>query len=203
MFTDLLPGKETLSFWLLHYGSFAIFGVMALGIIALPVPEETLMVIAGIFMSKGQLNIPLTVLACYAGSMAGITMSYFLGRTAGTFFIKKYGRWVGISESKLHYAHNWFSRYGKWSLFFGYFIPGVRHLTGLTAGMTHLKYKQFALFAYLGAIIWVSTFLSVGYFLHSYWRCIFLTVEARLEQIILLLIFILLCYFFFHKMKKK
>ena len=76
---------ETTSFfslWLTKYGSFALFLMLSLGILALPIPEETLMVIAGVLMHKGQLNIPLTVLFSYAGTICGITMSYALGRTA-------------------------------------------------------------------------------------------------------------------------
>lgn len=200
---DFLPDKELLSFWLLHYGSFAIFGMMALGIIALPVPEETLMVLAGVLMSKGKLNIPLTIASCYLGSICGISVSYTLGRTAGAYVIKKYGSWVGITEKRIEAAHNWFTRFGKWTLFFGYFIPGVRHFSGLVAGLTNLKYKHFAIFAYSGAIIWVTTFLSIGFFLHTYWRAIFMTIESSIEEIVILLIFTLICAFFFYNLKKK
>lgn len=154
--------------YLAVYGSITLFVLLALGIIALPVPEETLMVFAGVLMSAGKLNIPYTVLAALGGSLCGITVSYLIGRTAGSYLIHEYGKWMGLTEAKLQAAHNWVEHYGKWSLFAGYFIPGVRHLTGVIAGTTGLDARQFMLFAYTGGFFWVMTFLSVGYFFGDY-----------------------------------
>lgn len=165
---EALPETDVLTWWLLNYGSFILFVMLSLGILALPIPEETLMVMAGILMHQGKLNIPLTVFFAYAGTICGISTSYLVGRTAGSFLTKKYGRWVGITEERLEKAHQWFERLGKWLLCIGYFIPGVRHLTGLSAGTTYMKFSHFALYAYSGAIFWVTLFLSLGYFLGSY-----------------------------------
>lgn len=161
---DSVLSHETLTYWLLHYGSITLFILLALGIVAFPIPEETLMVFTGILMSSGKLPIPPTILAALGGSLCGITISYLLGRTAGSFMIHKYGSWMGITEERLQKTHAWFEHYGKWSLFVGYFIPGVRHFTGLVAGTTALSFDQFMLFAYTGGFFWVTTFLSLGYF---------------------------------------
>jgi membrane protein DedA with SNARE-associated domain len=96
-FMEHLPDIDTLSLWLNEYGSITLFVLLALGIVALPVPEETLMVIAGILMRKGELQIPGTMLAAYLGSMVGITGSYIIGRTAGKFLVHKYGSWLGLT----------------------------------------------------------------------------------------------------------
>lgn len=161
---DFLPDLDQLSQWIVNYGSIALFILLALGIIALPVPEETLMMVTGLLIARGELKPLETMLAALLGSMTGITTSYLIGRTAGTFFLTKYGKWIGITESRMQKAHNWFEHYGKWTLLIGYFIPGVRHFTGIIAGVTTLEFKQFALFAYTGALLWVSLFLSIGYF---------------------------------------
>ena len=170
---ELLSENSTLSLWLLHYGSFALFGLLAVGIIAVPVPEETLMVLAGVLMSQGNLSVVATPLAAFLGSVCGISVSYWLGRTAGHNFLHRYGKWVGLTEKRLKKAHNWFERFGTWTLLIGYFIPGLRHFTGFSAGSTDLELNRFALFAYSGALLWVSTFLSVGYFFGDYWVAFF------------------------------
>jgi membrane protein DedA with SNARE-associated domain len=188
-----LTNHEALSMWLTHYGSFVLFFLLVLGIIALPVPEETLMVLSGILMSKGHLNIPFTILAAYAGSIAGITTSYWLGRTGGVYLLKKYEAWHGITEKHFDRV----KRYGKWALLIGYFIPGVRHLTGFSFGMTNLDFKQFAIFAYTGAVIWVTTFLSIGYFVGELPPSIFENIEIRGDEVILGLIFLFALYFFY------
>ena len=160
---------ETFAYWILDYGSIALFFLLALGIVALPIPDETLMVVSGVLIHQGHLYAIPTLIAAYTGSMCGITLSYLLGRTAGQYVLKKYGRWVGINQQNLQKAHDWYEYMGKWTLTFGYFIPGVRHVTGIFAGMTELEYPKFALFAYSGAFIWASVFLAIGYFFGPYW----------------------------------
>jgi membrane protein DedA with SNARE-associated domain len=166
---EFFAENSTFSLWLLQYGSFALFGLLAVGIIAMPVPEETLMILAGLLMSQGKLSLTLTPIAALTGSMLGITLSYVLGRTAGMYFVHRFGKWVGLTEKRLQKAHDWFEKFGIYTLVIGYFIPGIRHFTGFSAGTTNVEFDRFALFAYLGAFLWVSTFLSLGYFFSDYW----------------------------------
>lgn len=159
--------------WLLHYGPYAIFTFLVLGIVLLPIPEETLLVLSGVLMNHGKLHFLSTIVAAFIGSMCGITISYLIGRLASDFFINKVGRWVGITKKHIDKAYAWYGRYGKWTLMIGYFIPGVRHLSGFSAGMTKLEFQNFALFAYTGACVWVSLFLFIGYFFGNYWLSIY------------------------------
>lgn len=197
---------DTMSFWLVNYGSITLFILLALGIIALPVPEETLLTITGVLIYKGLLSIPITVLAALAGSMCGITVSYLIGKNIGSHFLHKYGQRIGVTEKRLEEAHQWFEKYGKWSLFVGYFIPGVRHFTGLSAGATELEYKHFAMFAYTGALLWVSTFLSIGYFFGDYWMSVLNFLEESLFNFVLgaaLIVLLFLLYQYLKSIKRK
>lgn len=156
--------SEEWTYWLLNYGAVVLFFLLALGIVALPIPDETLLVFSGVLMSQGSFDIPVTIVAAIAGSVCGITLSYVAGRTGGIYLVHRYGSSVGITPERLQRVHEWFERYGKWTLTIGYYIPGVRHFTGISAGISGLEYSQFALFAYSGACLWVATFLSLGYF---------------------------------------
>jgi len=160
----IMPLPDSFLPWLTQYGGFALFALLALGIFGLPIPDETIMVLAGYLIFKGQLNGYGTIFACLIGSLCGITLSYLLGRVAASYIARKIGHWIGITEERLARVRHWFERIGKWTLAFGYFVPGVRHFTGYVAGATQLDYKFFALYAYSGAVIWVATFLSLGYF---------------------------------------
>lgn len=195
---ECLLENEYLSAWLLQYGSFALFSLLVVGIIALPVPEETLMVVTGILMGQGKLNIPVTVFAAYAGSICGITISYLLGKTLGYYFVHRYGSWVGLTEKKLAKAHLWFERVGKWALVIGYFIPGVRHFTGFSVGTTKMQYGKFALFAYTGALLWVSTFLSLGYFYSDQCITIFDSIKIGGEALIVAIFVLFSLYMLYH-----
>lgn len=196
---DFLPDYEALTEWLLHYGPFSLFVLLALGVVALPVPDETLMVLSGILMRNGDLPILSTLIASYAGSLSGITLSYLMGRMAGAWILQKYGKYVGLTEEKLQKVHNWFAHYGKWTLAFGYFLPGIRHLTGFAAGISLLEYPTFALFAYFGAVIWVTVFLSLGFFLGPYWIHIIAIGEQLSDYTAFILILGALLLFFLWK----
>jgi len=202
---DFAPTQDIFSIWLMQYGSFALFLLLAAGIIALPVPEETLMVFAGILMHKGSLPIVPTILAAFLGALSGISISYLIGRTAGHFLVTKYGSWVGLTQKRFQKAHDWFEKFGKWALLIGYFIPGVRHLTGISAGTSGFSYRHFAQYAYLGGVLWVSTFLSIGYFFGKQWLFLYEKIEIDSDLIMVVLIVLIPCVvgYFYTKLRKK
>ena len=158
--------------WIAQYGYLAIFSLLVLGIVGLPVPDETLLTFTGYLVFRGNLSLPLAFLSAFAGSACGITLSYTLGRFFGLVVVHRYGRYLRITEEHVDKAHAWFRRAGHWSLTIGYFIPGVRHLTAYAAGMSELEYPTFALFAYAGAAIWASTFIGLGYLLGERWQAV-------------------------------
>jgi membrane protein DedA with SNARE-associated domain len=162
------------------YGYPGLFMMLMLGIIGLPIPDETLMVFAGYLIWKGTLQPIPTLLATFAGSAAGITVSYILGRTLGLGAVHRFGKYLHVTEARLDKVHRWFDRTGHWALVVGYFIAGVRHLTAILAGTSKMSYRSFALFAYGGALLWASFFLSLGYLVGENWRQISELVERYL-----------------------
>jgi membrane protein DedA with SNARE-associated domain len=187
---DMLP--EIFNVWLLNYGSFALFCLLALGIVALPIPEETLLVFSGFLISQGTLSPIPTATAAYFGSILGITGSYLIGLTGGLYVVKKYGRYIGLNEEKMVKVHNWFEHYGKWVLVIGYFIPGVRHFTGIFAGVSTMEYHHFALYAFSGAFLWVCIFLSLGYFFGNLHQVAFELIERNVDILMYGAIFLVL-----------
>jgi membrane protein DedA with SNARE-associated domain len=171
-----------------QYGYVAIFFLLVLGIIGLPIPDETMLTFSGYLIYSGHLNLVATLLTAFAGSMCGITGSYLIGRTGGLYVIHKYGRYIHVTEERIEYVHRWFDRAGHWALFVGYFIPGVRHFTAIVAGTSKLEFPKFALFAYSGALVWVSAFLSLGYFLGEQWSRLGEEIRSRGEIIGLILV---------------
>jgi membrane protein DedA with SNARE-associated domain len=161
---------ETVFAWISQYGYAALFGMLMFGFIGLPVPDETILVFCGYLIWAGHMRAPLAFACGFAGSACGISLSYTLGRTVGNRVVTRYGRYIRVTQQDIDRVHRWFRRTGEWLLTIGYFIPGVRHMTALTAGMSKLEYPVFALFAYSGAALWVATFLSIGYFVGDKWK---------------------------------
>jgi membrane protein DedA with SNARE-associated domain len=67
-------------------------------------------------------------------------------------------------------VRRWFDRFGRWSLTFGYFVPGLRHAVAILAAGVGVSFPEFALFAYLGALAWVSSYVLVGFVLGEDWH---------------------------------
>jgi len=144
--------------------------LLVFGIVGLPVPDEWLLTFSGYLVFRRTLHFLPTFGAAFSGSACGITVSYTLGRIFDTYVLVKYGSYVHITPERLARVHSWFERRGRWTLLIGYFIPGVRHLTGYVAGASELSFSNFALFAYTGAFFWAGIFITLGYFLGEQWN---------------------------------
>lgn len=153
-----------------HYGYFGLFGLLFLGIVGLPLPDETLLTFVGMLINRGHMSYLPAFLAAFLGSAIGITLSYLLGRFLGRSAVQRLGRFLHLTEDRLEKVERYMERYGRFALFFGYFVPGLRHVTALTAGFGQMNFRIFAPFAYGGALVWVLTFLSLGQAVGHQWR---------------------------------
>ena len=151
-----------------------------LGIVGLPVPDETMLVLCGYLISRSRLHPVHAFVAAFTGSASGISVSYLIGRSAGGRVIHRYGRYLHLTQKRMDQVHELFRHIGHWSLTIGYFVPGVRHVTAIVAGSSELEYRQFALYAYTGAVLWVTTFLSLGYYLGDRWMPVLRIVHRNL-----------------------
>jgi len=156
--------------WVAAHGYWALYLLLALGVVGLPIPDETLLVFIGYLISRGTLNPVGAFAAAVAGAWTGISGSYLIGRTLGVGAVHRYGKYIHFTEDRLAYVHRWFDRIGHWMLVVGYYIIGVRHFTAVVAGMSKLEYPTFIAYAWTGAALWVTTFLTLGYFLGENWQ---------------------------------
>lgn len=154
---------------LLHYKYIGIFSLFMFGLIGLPVPDEVLLTLIGILVTEKKLALIPSALTSYAGSVTGMSFSYWIGRALTKTLVKRFGRWFGITPERLGKAHTWFERYGKWTISASYFIPGLRHVIAYFSGFSRLSYPRFLLFAIIGAGFWITLFLSLGLLLGRDW----------------------------------
>lgn len=166
--------------WIKTYGYLGVFASQMLGMFGLPIPDETILGFIGFLISKKYFHPLPTLLTAFLGSICGITLNYLVGRTLGLPLLEKYGKYLHITPERLALAHQWFEKYGKWSLFGGYFLPGVRHLAAFSAGVSGLEYRHFAAFAYSGGFLFVATFLTVGYMVGEEWHTVMSVVQSYL-----------------------
>ena len=156
--------------WITHYGYVALFLFLFLGIIGLPVPDETLLLFAGYLSFNGDLRLEPTLVTAFLGSACGISVSYAIGRFIGPTAIGKCAALLHIYPDQLALTSRWVERWGKYVLLVAYFIPGIRHLAALVVGASLLPAPVFVRFAYTGALLWSGTFIGLGYVMGEEWR---------------------------------
>lgn len=156
--------------YITQYGYLGIYVILGTSILGLPIPDEFLMTFVGFLSFSGQLNPVLAIFSAATGSMTGITIAYFLGRFFEANVLAFLEKHAG--GERLEKVLKWYRLHGGKLLTVGYFIPGVRHLSGYIAGLSHLRYRDFAFFAYLGALLWTSLFIVLGRVLGSRWATI-------------------------------
>lgn len=187
--------------WVSTYGYGALFVLLMLGIVGLPIPDETLLVFCGYLISRGTLNPTLTLVTAVLGSWCGISLSYWIGRTLGLGVVHRFGRYLHVDQQRLDRVHRWFEHSGHWALFGGYYIAGVRHLTAIIAGASKLTFGYFVLFAWSGGLCWAAAFLTLGYFIGEDWRRVAELVHRDLLYGSLAVIAVVLLYLLVRKLR--
>jgi membrane protein DedA with SNARE-associated domain len=169
--------------WVIEHGYPALFGLLALGIVGAPVPDETLLVLAGAMVARGQLHPVYTLAAAFGGSITGITISYGIGRVASRWLLAGGSHWRERISVGIVRGGDWFRIHGPIALLAGYFLPGVRHLAGIVAGTSRLPYRTFSVYAYGGALLWTLTFLTIGWFAGEEWERVTGMVRSHLRVV--------------------
>lgn len=150
---------------IVQYGYIALYGLLALGIVGLPVPDEILMTTVGSLTAGDEplLAYSTSFIVSFSGAMSGMLVSYFLGKKVGKPFLYKFGKWVKLTPERLTVAECWFKKYGLWTVAFGYYVPGIRHFTCYLAGVSNVSFWRYVLYAGSGAMVWCASFLTLGH----------------------------------------
>jgi membrane protein DedA with SNARE-associated domain len=188
------------------YGYFTLYIIYFLGILGLPLAEETVMTFVGTLTGpQGPLTFGLTFFCVYTGTMTGMLISYFIGRKLGRPIIFHFGKWVKLTPKRIQVAEKWFNRYGTWAIFFGYYLPGVRQFNCYFAGATNVPFLRYLITSGLGAVLWVSTFLTLGHFIGRNFKQILEVIHSYMVIGLILFgvaIVIAISIYFWRKRKK-
>lgn len=161
--------EHYLAGWIIQYGYFGVFAALSLGIVGLPIPDEVLLTYVGYHVYQGNLIYMFALISAFMGATTGITISYVIGSKLGLPFLHKFGPKIHITNERIERTQTLFKKYGSFLLFFGYFLPGVRHLTAYVAGISNLSFRRFILLAYSGALVWSTGFILLGHLLGERW----------------------------------
>ncbi len=148
-------------------GATGVFLLMLLENVFPPIPSELVLPLAGYLAAKGDSSLALMVLAGTAGSVAGATIWYWIGRLVGierlARIAERHGRWLTLTPSEVRHAAEWFDRHGRWTVLVGRMIPGVRSLISVPAGMARMPLPPFLILTSVGSLAWSAGLAVAGY----------------------------------------
>jgi membrane protein DedA with SNARE-associated domain len=167
MFKVLIHWYKALIAWYmaaLKTGGYPLIVLlMAMESSVVPLPSEVVIPPAAhLAHTQGHLSVLGIVVAGTVGSWLGATVMYWAARMGGRPLMLRYGRFVGITPSKVEGAERWASHYGSMGIFISRLLPIVRHLIGIPAGVVRMSYKAFSLFTILGSGLWCGVLCYVG-----------------------------------------
>lgn len=165
-------------------------------------PGDSLLVTAGIFASRGQLDITLLVALLIGATLLGDSIGYLIGYKLGPKIFKKEKSFFFRKDYILK-TKNFYDKYGGMTIVVARFMPIIRTFAATVAGVGQMKYSKFLMYDVIGGVSWVLSMTFAGYFLGQ----LFPGVVKRLELVIIIVVFVSLLpaiiKFISHKMKKK
>ena len=161
---DLLRGL------LAHYGYRAVAGALLLENAGLPVPGETVLLLASLLaFSEHRLQLPYIILVGIVAATVGDNIGFAIGFYGGRPLLERYRKTLRIRPATIARGEDLFRRYGAATIFVARFIAGMRVIAGPLAGVLRMDWRKFAIFNFLGAVLWVTTISSAGFLFGKHW----------------------------------
>ena len=181
-------------------GYAGVFFLMILGSSALPIGGEIVMPFAGYLVWKGQMDFWLVIVASTLGNLAGSLISYTVGLKLGWAFIFKYCKYVLLSKKRIFLAERWFEKYGGIAVFVGRFLPIIRTVISLPAGIAKMDLKKFVVYTFVGSLIWCLALTYAGILLGNSWENVYKFGHYIDAAVVIGAVFLIAWYFL--KMRK-
>ena len=169
-----------------HYGYWAVGGALLLENTGLPVPGETILLLASFLAySRDELQLAYIILIGVCAATIGDNLGFAIGYRGGRPLLDRYRTTFRIREHHIARGERLFEQYGALTIFFARFIFGLRVVAGPLAGVLRMPWKRFAVFNFLGALLWVTVISWIGYKFGKHWDLLVGAVE-RLNIVIVI-----------------
>lgn len=192
------------------YGYVGVFLLIMIENVFPPIPSEVILLFGGFMTTYTKLSIFGMIVASTLGSLFGAIILYYIGKIFNKDKLKKIisgrlGKVLRLKVSDIDNADNWFDNKGNKTVFFCRFIPLVRSLISIPAGMSEMPVFKFLLYTLFGSLIWNTVLIIVGSVVGENWTKIvgILDTYSHTVVIILLIIFVVGVYFFYRNRSNK
>ncbi len=149
-----------------------LFALIVLESTMIPIPSMLVMPFAGYLASQGTFSLPVILVLNALAALTGSLISYAIGAIGGNSLLTRYGKYFFVRQKDLEKTQSYFQRYGGRTVFIARFLPVVRHLISIPAGIARMPLWRFAALTVAGASLWGGGLMVVGYELGSQWDVI-------------------------------
>ncbi|MEC2158748.1 DedA family protein [Virgibacillus halodenitrificans] len=185
-----------------EFGYMGIMFLIALENIFPPIPSEVILTFRGFMTTTSKLSVIGVITSATAGSVVGAIILYMIGLQLDVAKLEKivdrWGHVLRITKKDIHKADGWFDKYGPWTVFFCRFVPLIRSLISIPAGMSNMNVGLFLLFTTLGTLIWNIVLVNLGASLGNSWEVVveYMGIYSKVIYVVLLLLVAILLYLF-------
>lgn len=189
--------------YLAHYGYWAVGVVLLLENAGLPIPGETILLLASFLAySEHKLGLPYIILVGICAATVGDNLGFAIGFHGGRPLLERYQKTLRIRSSVIARGEELFARYGSATIFVARFIAGLRIVAGPLAGVLRMPWRKFLLFNFLGAVVWVSVIAGVGYLFGKHWEGLVNLVEDA-NLAVAIVVVVLAALFWWRRRREK
>lgn len=156
-----------------------LFLLITLESTLVPVPSELVMPFAGYLAAQGEFSLPVIIVINSTAALLGSGLCYWLGAAGGKPLLLRYGKYIFVRRKDIERTESFFARHGKATILIGRFLPVVRHIISVPAGIARMPLVPFFTQTFIGATIWGTVLIMIGYELGARWD----TVAEQLKRV--------------------
>lgn len=193
-----------------QFGYLGVFLLITLENVFPPIPSEVILLFGGFMTTYTKLNIIIMIIAATLGSIFGAIILYYIGKIFNKERLKKIisgkiGKVLRLKNSDIDKADEWFDKKGQKTVFICRFIPIVRSLISIPAGMSEMPLVKFLIYTTLGSLIWNTVLIIIGSIVGANWVSILTILDTYSNIVLVLLIiaFVAFVYLFYRSKMKK
>lgn len=194
-----------------QFGYLGIMLLVALENVFPPIPSEVILAFGGFMTTYTSLHVVGVIISATIGSVVGAIILYFIGKLLNkerliSIVSGKVGKILRLKPKDIEKADKWFDERGNIAVFFCRFIPIVRSLISIPAGMSDMPIRSFLLFTTIGTLIWNTVLVVLGSKMGENWTKIvdFISEYASITLVVLVIGFIaFVAWFYFGRLHKK
>ncbi|HSV33817.1 MAG TPA: DedA family protein [Pyrinomonadaceae bacterium] len=154
---------QLIEHYMLLYGYWAVFFGVMLENAGIPVPGETILLIAGYFAATGEFHLALVMLIAATGAVIGDNIGFAIGHHYGRGILLRFGRFLFLTPKRVEHMEDYFRNHGNKTILVARFITGLRVFAALLAGASKMPWRVFFMYNVAGAVLWSVVITTLGY----------------------------------------